>query len=166
MVAHDQIESMVDGFSEPVDAEAFVTEWWENTDGRRLPGEVGAFTVFAVEFGDGCRFFDYVDGDVFDRLTVLMAGPLAGGSDDFVGEHVQRMPYLVRCVASGLDPDCASQLLNQLVSGAPRDVYFVADTAVIVPDCWLVLGEPEPEVMSFAEWMNTQVEACDGENPK
>ena len=27
MVTHDQIKSMVDGFSEPVDAAAFVTEW-------------------------------------------------------------------------------------------------------------------------------------------
>ena len=38
MAMHEQIES-TDGFSKPVGTAAFVTEWWENADGRRLPGE-------------------------------------------------------------------------------------------------------------------------------
>ena len=32
MVTQDHIESVVDGVSDPVDAAAFVTEWWEGKE--------------------------------------------------------------------------------------------------------------------------------------
>ena len=41
MVMENQIESTVDGLSEPVGAAAFVAEWLATVDGRRLPGERG-----------------------------------------------------------------------------------------------------------------------------
>ena len=157
----------IDGFTDQsVDAHLVAGDWWRDDGTRLLPGEEGGATVFEIEFFDGCRFFSYTVGEVSGRLAELMAGPLARGSNDFVREHGQRMAYLVRCVASGLELSCACQLLDQLVSHAPRDSYLVADTAVTTPDCWLGQAEPEPEVLLFSEWMNERLEEAGRENPE
>ena len=73
---------------ELVDAAAFVTEWWENAEGRRLLGEKGGYTVFAVEFWDGCRFFDYTQGSVFERVSELGFGPVEVWRNNFLSEHM------------------------------------------------------------------------------
>ena len=113
MVTHDQIESTVD-------AAAFVTKWWEHVDGRRLPGEEGGYTVFAVEFWDGCRFFDYTQGSVFERVSELGYGPVEVWRNRFVSEHMGQMAYVVRCVVSDLDRAAALELVTRLVVAAPR----------------------------------------------
>ena len=119
MVTHDQIESTVEGFSEPVDAAAFVTEWWENAEGRRLLGEKGGYTVFAVEFWDGCRFFDYTQGRVFERVSELGFGPVEVWRNNFLSEHMGQMAYVVRCEASDLAVTDALELVTRLVVAAP-----------------------------------------------
>ena len=96
---HDQMEATVDQFADVVDASAaFVAEWWEKAEGRRLPGEEGGFTVFTIEFWDGCRFFDYTQGRVFERVSDLGCGPVEVWQNKFVAEHVGQMAYVVRCV--------------------------------------------------------------------
>ena len=113
MAMHDQIESMVDGFSEPVDAAVeFVTEWWENAAGRRLPGEEGGFTVYGIEFWDGCQFLDCTQGAVFERVSELGFGPIEVWRNNFVAEHMGQMAYVVRCVSSDLTVADALELVT------------------------------------------------------
>ena len=89
MVMHDQMEATVDRFADVADAAAFVAEWWENAEGRRLClGEEGGFTVLAVEFWDGCRFFDYTQGGVFERFSELGFGPVEVWRNNFLSEHM------------------------------------------------------------------------------
>ena len=182
MVTHDQIESTLSTESFPqngdlgcsvdcfamttqaqMDVSSFVARWWADAEGRRLPGEVGGVTVFVVSFEDGCSYFGYTRKNVFGRLTELMGGSFERGSDEFVREHGQRMAYLVYCVASDMERSCARRLRDQLVSQAPVGVYWADGATVTTSRCRLREGEPEAEVMSFAEWVKTRENEAGGE---
>ena len=166
MAMHEQIESMVDGFSEPVDAAAaFVTEWWENADGRRLPGEEGGFTVYAIEFWDRCRFFDYTQDGVFERVSELGFGPVEVWRNNFVSEHMGQMAYVVRCVASDLAVTDALELVTRLVVAAPRGMELWGRGVLEHPECFLGDHAPEPVTMTFAEWAETWKAADTGGSP-
>ena len=48
-----------------VDMHLVARDWWQENDGRPLPGEGSGYTVYGIEFWDGCRVFEYTQGDVF-----------------------------------------------------------------------------------------------------
>ena len=155
MVTHDEMES-TDGFSEPVDVvgtAAFVTGWWDSVDGRRLPGEEGEFTVFTIEFWDGCRFFDYTQEGVFERFSELGFGPVEVWRNPFVAAHAVEMAYIVRCVASDLTVTDALELVTRLVVAAPRGMELRGKGELEHPECFLGEHALEPVMMSFGEWV-------------
>ena len=149
-----------------IDSSAVVAQWWADDDVRLLPGEEGGTSVFVVEYEDGCRYLGYTGRSVVRRLSELMAGPFVRGSDAFVREHGQRVPYLVYCVESGLDKRQAQQLRDRLVSEAPVGVYWADGATLTTSRCRLREGEPEAEVMSFAEWAKELGTQTNGENPE
>ena len=112
-------------------------DWWRVGDDHLLPGEQGGRTVFVVDFWDGCRYFGYTRGSVFGRLAKLLSEPGSFGFNPFVHGHAARVPYLVRCVASGLDEWQARQLRNLLVSEAPADLTRFNGTTVRSAGCCL-----------------------------
>ena len=162
MVTHDQIES-TDGFSKPVGTAAFVTEWWDSADVRRLlPGEAGDITVFAVEFWDGCRYFDHTQGSVFERVSELGFGPVEVWRNNFLSEHMGQMAYVVRCVVSDLARAAALELVTRLVVAAPRGMELRGRGALEHPECFLGEHALEPVTMSFGEWVKTREAAENG----
>ena len=163
MVMHDPMEAKVDRFADVADAAAFVAEWWENAEGRRMPGEEGGYTVFTIEFWDGCRYFGYTQGSVFECVSDLGCGPVEVSQNKFVVEHGGQMAYVVQCVRSSLDRSSARQLRDQLVSQAPGDVYVADGSTATTSACLLREGESEAEVMSFGEWVKTRENEAGGE---
>ena len=156
MVMHDQMEAKVDRFADVADAAAFVAEWWENADGRRLAGEESGFTVFTIEFWDGCRFFDYTQGGVFERFSELGFGPVEVWRNRFVSEHMGQMAYRVRCVMSDLTVAEAVELVTRLVVAAPAGLVPVGRGALEHAACFLGENALEPVTMSFGEWVKTR----------
>ena len=162
---HEQIESMVDGFSEPIDvdaAAAFVTEWWEHVDGRRLPGEEGGYTVFTIDFWDGCVAFEYTQEGVFERFSELGFGPVEVWRNRFVAAHVVEMAYIVRCVDSDLTVAEAVELVTRLVVAAPAGMVPVGRGALEHAACFLGEHALEPVMMSFGEWVKAREAAKNG----
>ena len=98
MVEKLKINGVPDGFA---DLGLLVSDWWQEHDGRPLPGEAGGMTVFTIDFWDGCRFFDYTQGNVFERVSELGFGPVAVWRNNFLSEHMGQMAYVVRCEFSG-----------------------------------------------------------------
>ena len=141
---------------ELVDAAAFVTEWWENAEGRRLPGEEGGYTVYGIEFWDGCRFFDYTQGSVFERFSELGFGPVEVWRNNFLSEHGRVMAYVVRCVSSDLAVTDALELVTRLVVAAPGGMELRGSGALEHPECFLGEHALEPVTMSFGEWVKTR----------
>ncbi len=99
----------------PVDASAFAAEWWGSAEGRRLPGEAAAFTVFAMEFWDGCRYVGVTEMSILDAVDGLVASPFLDHWSRFVFEHCGQMGYVVRYAASNVAQDLAEQLRSALV---------------------------------------------------
>ena len=156
MVMHDQMEATVDRFADVADAAAFVAEWWENAEGRPLPGEEGGFTVYGVEFWDGCRFFDYTQGSVFERVSELGFGPVEVWRNNFLSEHMGQMAYVVRCVSSNLALADAAGLVTRLVVASPRGMELRGRGVLEHPECFLGEHALEPVTMSFGEWVKTR----------
>ena len=52
----------MEGLAQVVDMHLVARDWWQENDGRPLPGEAGGTTVYAVEFWDGCVAFEYTQG--------------------------------------------------------------------------------------------------------
>ena len=95
-----------------VDTHLVAKDWWQENDGRPLPGEAGGITVYAVEFWDGCRLFDYTQGSAFQRVSELGFGPVEALRNRFVAAHAVEMAYIVRCVASDLARADAVELVK------------------------------------------------------
>ena len=148
-----------------VDPGVFAAEWWENAADRRLPGEEGGYSVFGIQFWDGCWYFDYTAGGVMERVVDVGCGPVDNWRNDFVSAHVGQMAYVVRCVASELAVEDATALVSLLVSEAPGEVKRGFGT-VEVRGC--PLGEdPAPVVsMSFGDWVKSREEDVSGEIPE
>ena len=168
MAMHEQMEAMaVDGFAEPVDAAAaFVTEWLDSFDGRRLPGEEGGFTVYGIEFWDGCQFLDCTPGAVFERVSELGFGPVEVWRNNFVAEHSREMAYVVRCVASNLARAAALELVTRLVVAAPEGMELRGRGVLEGSECFLGEHALEPVTMSFGEWVKTREAAETGGSPR
>ena len=134
------------------------SDWWQENDGRLLPGEAGeagGVTVFEILYQDGCRHFGFTGMRVFERLVELSNGLVDVRSNGFVSEHCRQLSYVVRCVASNLDRDVARELRELLVAEAPDGASRIDGTTVISPACSLKEGDDDVVVMTFAEWAKT-----------
>ena len=163
MVLHDQIEPAVDRFEDVVDAAAFVAEWWEKADGRRLPGEEGGWTVFAIEFWDGCRYFGVTDMSILDAVDDLVASPFLGRRSLFVSDHCGQMGYVVRCVGSDLSQELAEQLRSGLVHQSSVDSDSNEAGVVVGDGCVLAEVPKAPIRMTIGDWMKAREQGVSGD---
>ena len=156
----------IDAVANGLVGEAFVAEWWENARCRRLPGEDDGFTVFAIEFWDGCRFFGVTDMTILDAVDDLVASPYPDLRSRFASEHCVQMGYVVRCVGSSLTQGLAEQLLSDLVVRFAGDVDS-NEAGVVVGDACVFSAVPkEPIRMSFGDWVKTREQSVTGGNLK
>ena len=144
-----------------VDTHLVARDWWQENDGR-LPGEEGGFTVFTIEFWDGCRFFDYTQEGVFERVSEVGFGPVEAWRNRFVVAHAVEMAYIVRCVASDLAVADALELVTRLVVAAPGGMLPMGRGVLEHPECFLGEHALEPVTMSFGEWVKTRELAVNG----
>ena len=149
---------------ENFDAAALVAEWWENAEGRWLLGEKGegGYTVYDVEFWDGCRFVGYTQGRVFECVSELGFAPVVLWRNSFISEHMREMAYVIRCVASYLAVAGASELVTRLMVAASRRMTPVGKGALEHRQCFLGDNALEPVTMSFGEWVKTREMADNG----
>lgn len=126
-------------------------DWWRDDDARLLPGEEGGRTVFVVDFRDGCRYFGYTRGSVFNRVASLLCELEGSGANPFAVQHAARIPYVVRCVATRLSESQARQLRRLLVSESPGRLTQVGGAVARSVSCWLTEETPEevPENISM-----------------
>ena len=151
---------------ELVDAAAFVTEWWENAEGRRLVGEKGGYTVFAVEFWDGCRYFGVTDMSVLDAVDDLVASPFLERRSLFVSDHCGQMGYVVRCVGSDLAQELAEQLRSDFVSQLAVDSDSNEAGVVVGDGCVFAAVPKAPIRMTIGDWMKAREQSFSGEIPE
>ena len=137
-------------------------DWWGENDGMPLPGEAGGTTVYAIEFWDGCRFVDYTQGSVFERVSELGFGPVEVWRNSVLSEHMGQVAYAVRCVASDLAVVDAVELVTRLVLAAPRGMELRVSGVLEHPECFLGDNALEPVTMSFGEWVQTREMAESG----
>ncbi len=149
-----------------VDASALVAEWWENVAGRRLPGENGGFTVFAIEFWDGCRYVGVTEMRILDAVDDLVASPFLERRSLFVSDHCGQMGYVVRCVGS----DLAQELAEQLRSGLVEQLAVDSDpkeAGVVVGDGCVFAAVPKAPIRkSFGDWVKTREQGVSGGIPE
>ena len=146
----------MEGLAQVVDMHLVARDWWQENDGRPLPGEAGGTTVYAVEFWDGCVAFEYTQGSVFERVSELGFGPVEIWRNRFVAAHAVEMAYIVRCVDSDLTVAEAVELVTRLVVAAPAGMVPVGRGALEHAACFLGEHALEPITMSFGEWVKTR----------
>ena len=148
---------------ELVDAAAFVTEWWENAEGRRLLGEKGGYTVFRRRVLGWLSF-----SSITPREACLSAfrnwglGPVEVWRNNFLSEHMGQMAYVVRCEFSDLAVADALELVTRLVVAAPGGMELRGRGVLEHPECFLGEHALEPVTMSFGEWVKTRETAENG----
>ena len=161
MVAREQIESTFD-------AAAFVTEWLETADGRRLPGEEGGYSVFAIQFWDGCRYFGVTDMSILEAVDDLVASPFLDRRSLFASDHCGHMGYVVRCVETNLAEELAEQLRADLVHQSSVDSDSdEAGAGVVVGDGCVFAAVPKAPIrMTIGDWMKAREQGISGEIPE
>ena len=93
-------------------------DWWLG-DARLLPGEAGGSWCSLSISETGVVSSVTRGSRVFDRVSALVTKRGAHTANEFVSDHAVRVPYVVRCVASGLGRSDARQLRDFLVSLGP-----------------------------------------------
>ena len=146
----------MEGLAQVVETHLVARDWWQENDGRPLPGEAGGTTVYAVEFWDGCVAFEYTQGSVFERVSELGFGPVEIWRNPFVAAHAVEMAYIVRCVDSAITVAEAVELVTRLVVAAPAGMVPVGRGALEHAACFLGEHALEPVTMSFGEWVKTR----------
>ena len=119
----------------------FAKEWWHDDEARLLPGEERGHTVF--DFYDGCKYFGYTKEQVFYRAVSLTTSYGGWGTNPFVEQHAQRVPYVIRCIKSNLDDHEARELRDLLVAQAPQNVERGRGKTIQTPNCWM-FSDTEP----------------------
>ena len=149
--AIDVVEKLGTGnlYDRSVAASSFATDWWQADDGR-LPGETGDVSVFVIDFADGCRFFGYTGSLVFDRVVELVTKRGPYSANEFVSGHAAEVPYVVKCIASGLGRNEARLLRDLLVTVAPARSPGAGRSVVPSENCWLAEDEPRGESLPFS----------------
>ena len=134
----------------PLELAGFAREWWLGAATGLLPGEAGGVSVFVIDFADGCRFFGYTGSRVFDRVCALAMRRGAYKTNFFVSGHAVEVPYMVRCVASGLGRSDARQLRDFLVMLGPSRSAGAGRSVVESDFCWLADDEAARESLPFS----------------
>lgn len=112
-------------------------DWWNDESFRLLPGEEGEHTVYVIDFYDRCKYFGYTREPVFYRVASLAAHIDSWGTNIFVEEHAARVPYVIRCIKSGLNDLQARRLRDTLVAQAPNNTLPKPGSVVQTSNCWL-----------------------------
>ena len=159
MVTREQIESTVD-------AAAFVTEWLETANGRRLPGEEGGCTVFAIQFWDGCRYFGVTDMSILEAVDDLVASPFLDRRSLFASDHCGQMGYVVRCVETNLAEELAEQLRADLVHQSSVDSDSNEAGVAVGDGCLFTAVLKAPIRMTIGDWMKAREQGVIGDTPK
>ena len=141
-------------------------DWWGRDNPRLLPGECGGVTVFVLDFADGCRFFGYTGLPVSDRVAALVMKRGAYTTNDFVSGHAARVPYVVRCIASGLGRGDARHLRDFLVLLAPSQSAGAGRSVVESAGCWLAEDDAGGDSLPFSELGSLNLEELLGSSFK
>ena len=149
-----------------VDAARVARDWWSGADGRLLPGETGGVTVFVMDFADGCRFFGYTRSRVFDRVSALVTKRGTYAANAFVSDYAVQVPYVVKCVASGLGRGDAWELRDFLVLLGPSRSAGAGRSVVESACCWLVGDEAVGDSLPFSEFGSLNLNLPLGPWPK
>ena len=113
-------------------------EWWRNDLIRTLSGEEGGYTVFALDFYDGCKYFGYTKESIQDRVATLGSNIGPWQPNQFVIEHAsEQVPYIVRCIASNLTKQIAKELRDFLVALAPEEDLRDRGPTTRANKCWV-----------------------------
>ena len=113
-------------------------EWWRGDLARTLPGEEGGYTVFTLDFYDGCKYFGYTKDSVQDRVSTLGSNIGPWQPNQFVMEHTSgQIPYIVRCVTSNLTNQAAKELRDFLVALAPEEDLRDRGPTTRANRCWV-----------------------------
>ena len=130
------------------------SDWWRDERTRLLPGEEGDPTVYVVDFYDQCKYFGYTLEPVFYRAAPLAAATRVDDTSQFVQEHAVQVPYVIRCVKSGLNGMQARRLRDLLVAKAPQNVSAARQAIVETENCWLkeVQAQPSKGQEEGEEW--------------
>ena len=113
-------------------------EWWRHSLTRTLPGEEGGYTVFTLDFYDGCKYFGYTKEFVQDRAATLSSNIGPWQSSQFVMEHtLGQVPYIVCCIASSLTKQAAKELRDLLVALAPEENLRDRGPTTRDNKCWV-----------------------------
>ncbi|MXZ91000.1 MAG: hypothetical protein F4W95_00055 [Chloroflexi bacterium] len=100
----------------------FAKNWWAADAFRLLPSEADEHTVYVIDFYERCKYFGYTRESVFYRAASLAAHIDSWALNAFVAEHAARVPYVIRCIKSGLDDLQARRPRNMLVPRAPQNL--------------------------------------------
>ena len=114
-------------------------EWWRDDLTRALPGEEGGYTVFTLDFYDGCKYFEYTSEPIQERAATLGSNIGPWEPSRFVMEHASdHVPYIVRCIASQLTREDAKDLRDYLVALAPEEDSHDRKPAIRASECWSI----------------------------
>ena len=122
---------------QPTEHAQLVKDWWRDETFRLLPGEEGDHTVYVIDFYDRCKYFGYTREPVFYRAASLASHIASWGTNIFVEEHAARVPYVIRCITSGLNDLQARRLRDRLVAQAPQNILPTLGSVVQTTNCWL-----------------------------
>ena len=113
-------------------------EWWRDDLTRTLPGEEGGYTVFTLDFYDGCKYFGYTKESIQGRVATLGSNIGPWQPNQFVMEHTSgQIPYIVRCVTSNLTNQAAKELRDFLVALAPEEDLRDRGPTTRANRCWV-----------------------------
>ena len=113
-------------------------EWWRDDLTRTLPGEEGGYTVFTLDFYDGCKYFGYTKESIQDRIATLGSNIGPWQPNQFVMEHCSdQVPYIVRCIASNLAKQAAKELRDFLIALAPEEGLRGRGPTTSAKKCWV-----------------------------
>ena len=113
-------------------------EWWRDHQTSTLPGEEGGYTVFTLDFYDGCKYFGYTNESIQERVATLGSNIGPWQPSQFVMEHASdQVPYVVRCIASNLTKQAAKELREFLVALAPEEDLRDHGPATRANKCWI-----------------------------
>ena len=112
-------------------------EWWRDDLTRTLPGEEGGYTVFTLDFYDGCKYFGYTKESVQQRVATLGSYIGPWQPSHFVIEHTSdQVPYIVCCIASNLSRQAAKELRDLLVALGPEENLRERGPTTRADKCW------------------------------
>ena len=112
----------------PAESTQFARNWWPDDKARLLPGEEQDQTVYVIDFYDRCKYFGYTRKPVFYLAASLAAHIASSGTNIFVEEHAERVPYIIRYIKSDLKDLPTRHLRDALLAQAPHNILPMQDS--------------------------------------